>query len=265
MPRYINVTCNNCGTKFPKPLKRYNESTKNNWKFYCSAKCLASARTNNVKVTCSTDSRASQSKKKKLKRKKKCLNPACTKSIPNKNKYCSNKCQRQHQKPTRDQSRSKVLKQLHIFAKTHERTPLKKELCSIYRPARDIFGTWNNAIKAAGLAPNPLLFAKRQVAKDGHMCDSMSEKIIDNWLYSKGVPHKINVPYPGQKKLTVDFLIDNIWIEFFGLSGQLHKYDELVDKKLSIAKQKKLLLVKLYPKHLFPQNKLDTVLGFLVD
>lgn len=109
------------------------------------------------------------------------------------------------------------------------------------------------------------MFAKKFIANDGHRCDSLAEKIIDDWFYSRKIKHQVNVPYPGGDGLTVDFLVENRWVEFFGLSGELKKYDELKEKKIKIAKKHKLNLIEIYPHHLFPKNKLDELLGFLGD
>ena len=49
----------------------------------------------------------------------------------------------------------------------------------VYGKARYVFGTWNNAISAAGYKPNPVMFARHHIASDGHRCDSLAEKIIE--------------------------------------------------------------------------------------
>ena len=62
-----------------------------------------------------------------------------------------------------------------------------------------------------------------------------------------------------------DFKIGNHWLEFFGLDGQLKRYDELKEEKLKLIKKLNLKLVKIFPKDLFPKNHLDKVLNFLLD
>jgi hypothetical protein len=110
------------------------------------------------------------------------------------------------------------------------------------------------------------MFAKKFIANDGHRCDSLSEKIIDDWFRARKIKHQIIVPYPDpeNRKLTADFLVKNYWIEFFGLSGELKKYDELKKRKIRLAKKYKLNLIKIYPQHLFPKNKLNKLLKFLI-
>ena len=133
-----------------------------------------------------------------------------------------------------------------------------------YSKARDVFGTWNKAIEAAGFQANPVMFSKKYIARDGHACDSLAEKIIDEWFRSKGIVHERSVPYPEFKKMTCDFVVNNIFIEFFGLKGELKEYDRLVKLKRRLSRKYKLKLVEIKPTHLFPKNKLDQVLGFLV-
>ena len=161
-------------------------------------------------------------------------------------------------------SRDQIIQKIKSFYEKNNRIPLKCEFHH-YRSARRQFGTWNKAIKASGLTPNPVLFSRKFIANDGHKCDSLSEKIIDDWLSARKIAHKINVPYPKNKKLTVDFLIKNNWIEFFGLSGKLDKYDRQKKRKIRLAKKLQLKFIEIYPCHLFPKNKLDQLLGFLVN
>ena len=132
-----------------------------------------------------------------------------------------------------------------------------------YHAFRSRFGTWNNAISVAGFDPNPVMFANKHIANDGHNCDSLSEKIVDDWLFARKIEHKRNVHYPGKDGLTVDFLINNHWIEFFGLRGEHKRYDELMEKKLKIAEKYRLKLVEIYPEDLFPKNRLSERFIFL--
>ena len=129
----------------------------------------------------------------------------------------------------------------------------------MYRTARELFGSWNKAITAAGLQPNPVLFAKRQIAKDGHICDSFAEKIIDDWLYSKNIKHQRNIPYPNSP-YTADFLIKGKLVEFLGLNGELKEYDKNTKLKEKLAEKHKLKLIKIFPKDLFPVNRLSEII-----
>jgi len=138
------------------------------------------------------------------------------------------------------------------FFDKHGRIPVKREMYGCYKVSRKYFGTWNKAIKVAGFDPNPVMFAKKYIAKDGDRCDSLAEKIIDDWLYARKIKHMRNFPYPGKERFTVDFKVGDNWIEFFGLSGELKRYDELKERKLKLAKKNKLNLIEIYPKDIFP-------------
>lgn len=71
---------------------------------------------------------------------------------------------------------------------------------NFYRPARIAFGTWNKAVEAAGFKPNQLKFTHKYIANDKHVCDSLAEKIIDDWLFARKVKHQRSIYYPNQKK-----------------------------------------------------------------
>ena len=215
-------------------------------KVFCSLQC--SIKTNNL-----------QNQKLRLKVRI-CLN--CGKSFTRRDLYCSKSCGMETLRKLYTVPAEKILTDIKIFYKQNGRVPLKREY-KHYKAARSRFGTWNKTIIAAGLNPNPVLFAKKYVANDKHVCDSLSEKIIDDWLFARQVPHKINVPYAGTK-MTADFEVNGTLIEFFGLRGQLKSYDRLADKKEQLFKDKHLNVISLYPRDLFPENKLGKRLKSLL-
>ena len=153
-----------------------------------------------------------------------------------------------------------IINGIKSFYKSKKRIPVKREMYGTYKKARMSFGTWNNAVAAAGFKPNPVLFAEKQIANDGHHCDSLAEKIIDDLLASKGIAHQRSVPYPNDKRLTADFVIGKRWIEFFGLAGEIKNYDHLMKRKREIAKKNHIRLIELYPRDLFPKNQLQEIL-----
>ncbi len=123
---------------------------------------------------------------------------------------------------------------------------MKKEFNS-RRSFRTYFGTWNNAIRAAGFESNPELFAKRVRAQDGHVSDSFTESIIDNWLFSHGISHERSRRYP-ESRMTADFYIPscNLFIEYFGLKGVNRIYDKNFLRKMRLVKRLHLRLVSLF-------------------
>lgn len=113
-------------------------------------------------------------------------------------------------------------------------------------------------MEVAGFKSNPVMFAEKQIAKDGHLCDSIAEKLIDDYLFEKGIIHEKNIPYP-EGTYTADFKIGNKLIEYFGLAGEHKRYDELRAIKKKIAEKYKINLVEIYPKDLYPKNNLEII------
>ena len=298
----FEVKCDWCGKEFDCEVRRIGEAQRNNWRQFCSPKCLRLAKLTGETVACDNASCqkkfyrpkgnihkfshhfCSQScaavvnnkitnRKSKIKKlSKKCGSPQCIQLIDSNQTYCSRKCFRECvrlipplNKINPNIYANRVISKIKNFVRLYNRIPLKRELQNDYRPARIAFGTWNNAVKAAGFNPNQLKFTHKYIANDKHICDSLAEKIIDDWLYARKIKHQRNVYYPGQKRFKTDFKIGDYWFEFFGLEGQLKRYDELKKKKLHLIKKLNLKLIKIYPLDLFPKNKLDKVLKILLN
>lgn len=150
-------------------------------------------------------------------------------------------------------TKKELLSRIKEFYRRHERVPLKREF-NMYREYRQHFGSWNKAIEAAGFEPTPGLYVKRKfVAKDGHSCDSFSEKIIDDYLSKNKIPHTRHVLYENTK-LTADFAIGDNRIEFFGLAGLQENYDKLIQRKREYCQRTGLKLIEIYPKELYQKG-----------
>ncbi len=263
-------------------MNRYNEALKFGWKQYCSIECQKEAKSTFVVVKCNRIgcnnivhrqknqydkygraycSCSCSVKVSNLLRKKFKICTVCKQKYSGIRKYCSSKC---IPKRASKYNKQNVLKFISDFVEANGRIPLKREMQNLYHPARIYFGTWNKAIEAVGLKSNPVLFAKKYVAKDGHRCDSLAEKIIDEWLSRRKIKHERNFPYTSKDKFTVDFKVGDYWIEFFGLSGELKRYDELKRKKLRLAKALKLKLIEVYPRDLFPKSCLEERLAIIL-
>ncbi len=156
-------------------------------------------------------------------------------------------------------SKESLLDEIITFHKVHGRIPLKREF-NMYGEYQRRFGSWNAAIRAAGFKTNPVRFSYKFTAADGHRCDSFAEKIIDDFLAARGIPHERQVPYPRHAKLRADFRVGDIFVEYYGLAGELAEYDETILKKRKICTENKIKLLEIYPKDLVPETSLSSVL-----
>ena len=81
------------------------------------------------------------------------------------------------------------------------------------------------------------------IAKDGHLCDSKEEAVIDDFLYQSGIEHK-KVPmrwgasqyFYTDSSSYPDWWIYGEYVEYLGLSGAWD-YDKKVEKKINSAKR----------------------------
>lgn len=267
--------CTFCRKSFFRDLNRVNENKKLGWRIFCSNKCLGLSRRRRKELVCAREgcgkcfarTPGDSSKSKAFYCSHRCAaivdnkihprNPGvlkicayCHKNFKSREKYCSRKCKDLGETI----SDADLISQMKGFVKKNGRIPFKQEFIHSHA-ARLRFGTWNRAIEAAGFRPNPVMFAKKYIAKDGDKCDSLAEKIIDDYLSREKIKHIKNFPYPGNKGFTVDFKVGDFWIEFFGLSGGLKRYDELKERKLGLAKRHRLKIIEIYPEDIFPLSK----------
>jgi hypothetical protein len=276
------LKCSFCKKPVYRDNKRINEGKKFNWKVYCSLKCLGLSKRKSTKFICANSACRkifwgnpnSSRKSKSFYCSRRCAaivnnqkypkNPGitktcifCGKKFKSREKFCSKRCKDKAQII----SKKEVINFIKDFFNKTGRIPFKREHIHVHA-ARSRFGNWNNAIKAAGFDPNPVMFANKHLAKDGHKCDSFSEKIIDDWLFENKIKHKKNISYPGNKGFTCDFVIGNQWVEFFGLHGEHKRYDDLRRRKLNLVKKYNLDFIDIYPKDIFPITKLEKIFNF---
>ena len=129
---------------------------------------------------------------------------------------------------------------------------------------KEIFGSWLNALIQSGIIEGETIKMKigtRCIAKDGHVCLSLGEKTIDDYLFINEICHDKEPRYP-EGNYKGDFLCGNIIIEYFGLFGQ-SEYDKKTKEKINICKRHNIKLVEIYPQDLVFINKLDNKLSFL--
>ena len=190
--------------------------------------------------------------------------PTCGKVFkPNKSKQvcCSRKCA--HPLPTRDDLTAWV----HSFVQEHGYIPTSKISRKHHTAARHHFGSWNKMMTELGYTPYMQKYGKKAYkSKDGHISDSLAEVLIDNWLFEHGVAHERRKKYPNSKRNCDFYLVDyGVWMEYFGLAGEIEEYDEAIEEKRLLAKENDLPLVEIFADDLFPnfnlENKVKDILN----
>lgn len=112
-----------------------------------------------------------------------------------------------------------------------------------------LYKSWLQALIAAELLEDGTRKTSRGtacIAKDGHVCLSLAEKTIDDFLFAHKIAHRREPHYPNSN-MRADFLVKGVYIEYFGLAGN-PEYDEKIIAKQELAKLAGLRLVAIYPK-----------------
>jgi hypothetical protein len=121
---------------------------------------------------------------------------------------------------------------------------------------RSRFGSWNNAIRAAGLPEN----RRKYRAKDKHLCDSKQEKMVDDFLFDHKIRHTLHPLYPRDpelnplRSLVADWRLDQfgVLVEYFGVLNKPW-YEERRRQKEKLAKKHGVRLVAVTPDDLRPE------------
>jgi len=143
---------------------------------------------------------------------------------------------------------------------TEERLILFKLLLqkpSLHR-VKQLYGSWLNALIEAGVLENgarPTSRGTQCLAKDGHVCLSLAEKTIDDFLFSRGIPHKRETKYP-EGNFRTDFMVKGIFVEYFGLIGNA-EYEAKMKLKQGLCKKHNVQLISIYPQDLTSMRSLE--------
>ena len=81
------------------------------------------------------------------------------------------------------------------------------------------FGSWRNALSKIDVGQlNHIMSRKFVISKDGHLCDSIEESMVDDWLFDNDIKHIVHRQYP-DSKMNMDFYLPdhNIILEYAGL------------------------------------------------
>jgi len=130
------------------------------------------------------------------------------------------------------------------------------------RRVRKVFGSWLNALIQAGILKDGVRKTSRGtqcIAKDGHVCLSIGEKTIDDYLYGHNISHEKEVNYP-ECGFRADFSISGSFIEYFGLCGD-PSYDKKIAAKIATCQKFGILLIQVFPEDLASSRKLEKKLA----
>lgn len=293
MPKLKEVFCKKCGKSFFRSNGRYNEAKRFSWNQYCSRECLSKDRTKQKLITCENCNKSFWRAPNDILKHNFC-SQSCAAIINNKRypktrlifnsktciqcgdqfraskgnkKYCSMKCRKEKEFYTPEE----ILKIIRDYFLKHGRIPARREMRGISSACQRAFSSWNNAIIAAGLSPNrsdSQRMYKRTNTKalDGHLCDSVSEALIDNWLFSHKILHQRDARYPTTNH-KADWAVDiggkRIFIEYFGLAKDSKRYDRDIEHKKELCRANKIPLIEIYPQDLYPRLRLKEKLSGL--
>ncbi len=139
-----------------------------------------------------------------------------------------------------------------------------KEKPSVKR-VRAAFGSWLQALIEAGILEDGTrrtVFGTQCVARDGHVCNSLGEKTIDDLLLRMQIEHEKEPRYP-EGGYRADFKVGDVLIEYFGLKGN-PEYDQKTAAKIRLCKKHKIKLVAIYPEDISSGKKLSNKLKKLL-
>lgn len=124
------------------------------------------------------------------------------------------------------------------------------------------FGSWFDALDEAGLLPEGVRTTARGYqcrAKDGHVCLSLGERVIDDFLHDEGIEHEREPRYPFGR-YRADFKIGAKYVEYAGLAGD-SDYDKRLAGKLHAAKGFGIDVIVIFPHALSSRSALRQALG----
>jgi hypothetical protein len=256
----VSTFCTHCSKSLIVCFGEYTKSI--NKHFFCDSKCSASF--NNRHRAPRRKERTRIVKGVVLAPKVGCL--ICNKLFKqrnSKNCCCSVACYNIYRLGVNPINKDDVINSIVNYFLLTNATPTKRTFkVTINCAAKRFFGSWNKAIESCGFKPNGNSPKNVKIkCRDGHFVRSVSEKIIDEWFFAKGINHEIGKPYQ-EGHYTCDFYLPDhdLWIEYFGLAGAFKEYDDTILVKNELVKKYNLNFIALFPKDLYPELNLDKII-----
>lgn len=126
------------------------------------------------------------------------------------------------------------------------------------------FGSWFQALVYAGVLDKGQIITKRGIkclSKSGNICNSISEQYIDNlffennFKYQKEPHYPIDIEFNPKGLMKADWKIGNVYVEYFGLKGEIN-YDIKMAKKMRLCKKMNIELIAIFPDDLKNMSKI---------
>lgn len=118
--------------------------------------------------------------------------------------------------------------------------------------AKGLLGpTWLAVLQAADLVGDAWRPARGTycLAADGHLCRSLAERTVDDFLTARSIPHVPEPAYPGSKSRADWSLPDGTFVEYAGLLSDA-EYRAKIAAKRTLAAQAGVPLIVLVPEDL---------------
>lgn len=134
-----------------------------------------------------------------------------------------------------------------------------------YARVNKLFGSWFHALVESDVLDEDsqrMVMGTKCLALDGHLCFSLGEKTIDDFLYHNSINHEKEPPYP-EGKYRADFKVNDTFIEYFGLRGQ-KEYDKKTQIKKQICQKYHIKLIEIYPENIGTNKELKKKLKELL-
>jgi hypothetical protein len=142
----------------------------------------------------------------------------------------------------------------YLFRDEENIITLVKILQKLWLPEtfKAVDGSFFASLVYAGVLPEGtkrLKIGTMVLAQDGHLCYSIIEKQIDDFLFNNNINHKKETKYPNSD-LRCDWeIVHNnrrYFVEYFGLMN-IKEYARKAENKKLLAKENDIILIELYP------------------
>jgi len=120
-----------------------------------------------------------------------------------------------------------------------------REIAKIYDTDKKVVCDYLHRYKIE-VKPDTFPGGKRITCNDGHVVRSHYERALDNALNAHGIEHEYEPRLPFDKRYASDFLVQDVYIEVWGMIGW-KSYEKKMEKKKKMYEENNLKLINVYP------------------